>query len=207
MGLCHGSDMNKSSIDLEQAKNIQEALHRLVASPCFSNSSFLKLIHQQIKKLSDEFDATMQEVYCSQSETIEETRRDISSMELVYLSLYCSEGQNLASWKRVIENLPKQYISRPIYSKEADVQKALKVRPQFSNEAYVAIYVEKKLISQPENPLFPLKDKWGHLLVTLKDKAIHLENIEYFWHRSKQYVFSPEGLIFLRDVPDLFDEE
>lgn len=199
--------MTRTSIRLEQAQTIQDALHRLVASPHFSNSTFLRLLHQQIQKLSEEFDSTMQEVYSLQEEKTEQVKKDYVNKELVYISIYCSDGLNIDSWKRVVENLPKQYISRPIYINERNVQKAVKAKPQLMNEGYVAIYVEKQAINQPEKPDFPLTDKWGHPLLSLKDRAIDLQNVEYFWHDSKHYLLTSKGLIFFRSVPDLIEEE
>lgn len=198
--------MTKTSIRLEQAKTIQDALHRLVNSTHFSNSSFLKLIHQQIKLLSDEFDTTMQEVYFSKVEKTEHMQKNNTGKELVYISIYCSDGQNLSAWQRVIENLAKQYISRPIYLHEPDVQQAVKGKLQLMNEGYVAIYVDSKAIQTTDDPLLTMKDKWGHSLLSLKDKAIDLKNFEFFWHNSKQYLLSSQGLIFFKDVADFIEE-
>lgn len=197
--------MTKTSIRLEQAKTIQDALHHLVASPHFSNSTFLRLLHQQIQNLSEEFDRTMQEVYSLQEETSEQEKKDYTNKELIYISIYCFDGRNLASWKRVIENLPRQYISRPIYLKERDVQKAVKAKPQLMNEGYIAIYVEKQAINQPDQSFLPA-DKWGHTLLSLKDRAIDLQNVEFFWHDSKHYLLTSQGLKFFRDVPDFIEE-
>ncbi len=199
--------MTKTSIRFEQAKTIQDALHRLVESPHFSNSAFLKLLHQQIQKLSEEFDGNMQEVYSLQENKTEKTKKDYANKVLIYIGIYCFDGLNMDSWKRVIENLPRQYISRPIYLQERDVQKAVKAKPQLMNEGYVAIYVEKQSINQLENPALPLTDKWGHALLSLKDRAIDLKNIEFFWHQSKQYLLTPQGLVFFRSLPDFIEEE
>jgi intracellular multiplication protein IcmQ len=193
-------------VSLEQAQIIQEALHRLANSSNFSHSTFLKIVQQQIQKVSDEFDKTVEEVYFSEEKKDQQVVTD-PNKQTVFISVYCSEGSKIDAWQRVILNLPKQYISRPIYLREQDAQKAAKAKPQFLNEAYVAVLVDKKNIFAADSDLFNLQDKFGHQLLTLKDRSVELSNIVFFWHNSKQYAFKNNILSFVKTVPDFHLEE
>ena len=195
----------KSGVSLEDAQLIQEALHKLVQSPDFSHSTFLNLIHKNIVKLSEDFDESVLNFYYSQ-EDVEVKPLEYPNHELVYVSIYCSDGNNLTAWERVILNLPKQYISRPIYVREQDAQKAAKAKPLFINEGYVAVFVDKKSIFEQDSDAFALQDKFGFELLNLKDRAIDLSKIYFFWHNSKQYLFKNQSLIFSKDVPDFIQE-
>jgi intracellular multiplication protein IcmQ len=197
---------SKTIVSLEQAKIIQEALHRLANSPNFSHSTFLKIVQQQIQKISDEFDETIEQTYLSDNQAVQEVLDD-PNKQAVFISVYCSDGSKIDAWQRVITNLPKQYISRPIYLREQDAQKALKAKAQFLNEAYVSVLVDKKNIFSTENDLFNLHDKFGSQLLTLKDRSIELSNIVFFWHNSKQYSFKDGNLSFFKTVPDFLPEE
>lgn len=197
---------SKTIVSLEQAKIIQEALHRLANSPNFSHSTFLKIVQQQIQKISNEFDETIEQTYLSEDYLEQEAAID-PNKQAVFISVYCSDGSKIDAWQRVIFNLPKQYISRPIYLREQDAQKAVKAKSQFLNEGYVAVLVDKKNIFSSESDFFNLQDKFGHELLTLKDRSVELSNIVFFWHNSKQYTFKNGNLSFLKTVPDFLLEE
>jgi intracellular multiplication protein IcmQ len=196
----------KTSVSLAQAQAIQEALHSLANSPSFTHSSFLKIVQQQIQQLSQGFDEAVQSVYFSEDSSLIDSLQN-QDQQIVYISVYCSDGSKIDAWSRVIMNLPKQYISRPVYLREEDAQKAAKAKAQFLNEAYVAVMVDKKNIFSTDNELFNLKDKFGHRLITLKDRAIDLSNILFFWHHSKQYILKNNSLIFSQSLPDFLQED
>ena len=150
--------------------------------------------------LSDKFDSTAIEIFSSEDLT---TNQDsIENRQLVYISVYSAEGKNLDTWQRVLLNLPKQYVSRPIYAKEEDAQYAARNKGLATNEGYVAIWVEKNDILSNSDQLFDLKDKFNHSLITLKDRAIDIKNMDYFWVNSNQYILKNSRLIFSKSVDD-----
>ncbi|HHF0523706.1 TPA: Dot/Icm secretion system protein IcmQ [Legionella anisa] len=112
----------------------------------------------------------------------------------VFVSLYSSDGSNLQSWERIIINLPRQMISRPIYADEEQVQALIKSKENKQNEAYVAIYINKTdIINLSADKT--LSDKLGSPLLTLKDRALNVENITRFVHLSGVYKYSRGRLI------------
>lgn len=111
-----------------------------------------------------------------------------SGQQEVYVSLYSSDGTNLQSWERIIANLPRQMISRPIYSDEEQVRALIKSKENKVNEGYVAIYINKTDII-PLSQDKTLYDRLGSPLLTLKDRSLNTENITRFIHTSGQYTY------------------
>ncbi len=195
----------KSALSLEQAKKIQEILNKLAQSPNFSQSTFLTLIQKQLIQLSEDFNQAVQNIYFAEEAT-PQPEQELPNHELVFISIYCSDGSDLSAWERVISNLPKQYISRPIYLHEQDAQKMAKSRPVVINEGYVAVYVDKNAIFATGSDMV-MQDKFGNQLLSLKDRAIDLKKISFFWHRSKQYSLKEQALVFSKIVPDFIQED
>lgn len=190
----------KTTLSAEQVKKIQEAIKKFLAGEFFDRAPFLKIFRQQLQVLSDKFDNTAQEIFSSESLVSKEN--NFANRQLVYISVYSAEGKNMDAWHRVLLNLPKQYVSRPIYAKEEDAQYAARNKGLLTNEGYVAIWVEKSSIMSKDDQLFDLKDKFDHALVTLKDKAIDIKNINYFWVNSSQYILKNGRLVFSKSVDD-----
>jgi intracellular multiplication protein IcmQ len=195
----------KSALSLEQAKSIQEILNKLAQSPNFSQSTFLTLIQKQLIQLSEDFNQAVQNTYFVEEAT-PQLEQELPNHELVFISIYCSDGSNLSAWERVISNLPKQYISRPIYLREQDAQKMAKSRPIVINEGYVAVYVDKNAIFETGSDMV-MQDKFGNQLLSLKDRAIDLKKVSFFWNSSKQYSLKEQALIFSKIVPDFIQED
>ncbi|AWN75385.1 TPA: Dot/Icm secretion system protein IcmQ [Legionella anisa] len=117
-----------------------------------------------------------------------------SGQQEVFVSLYSSDGSNLQSWERIIINLPRQMISRPIYANEEQVQALIKSKENKLNEGYVAIYINQTdIINLSADKT--LSDKLGSPLLTLKDRALNVENITRFVHLSGVYKYSRGRLI------------
>jgi len=188
-------------VSLEQAKNIQDALNNLINRPEFNNSNFLKQIHKKIKEISDEFDQVVESVYLKAVDVPAHLQQEQHpDSQLVYVSVYSSDGNNPSSWERVLTNLPKQYINRPIYTNEKAVQTAIKAKSNLDNEGYVAVFVDKKDIINTNE-----KDKFGYELISLKDKALNLDKVKFFWHKSSQYALQEQKLKFVHTVADFTD--
>ena len=101
---------------------------------------------------------------------------------------------NLQAWERIITNLPKQMLSRPIYALEEDVNNFIKTKENKNNEAYVSFYINPLDILTLATEKMHL-DKLGKPLLTLKDNALILENIERFVHVTGEYQFVKGRLI------------
>lgn len=189
----------KTSLSPEQVKNIQDAIKKMLSSEAWDKAVVLRVIRQQLQVLSDKFDKAALEAFAPDELAAVVTHEE---KQLVFISVYASEGKNLEAWQRLIMNLPRQYISRPIYAREEDAQYAARNKGIAMNEGYVAIWVDKSNIMPSSNQLFDLKDKFQHALITLKDRAIDLNNIEFFWVNSIQYTFQNGRLNFLKAIDD-----
>jgi intracellular multiplication protein IcmQ len=189
----------KTSLSPDQVKNIQDAIKKMLSSDAWDKAVVLRVIRQQLQVLSDKFDKAALEAFAPEELAALVTHDE---KQLVFISVYASEGKNLEAWQRLIMNLPRQYISRPIYAREEDAQYAARNKGIAMNEGYVAIWVDKSNIMPSSNQLFDLKDKFQHALITLKDRAIDLNNIEFFWVNSIQYTFQNGRLNFLKAVDD-----
>ena len=124
------------------------------------------------------------------------------NLQKIFIYLYTSDGKKMDSWQRVIANLDKQYISRPIYVDETDAQHAVFHAPITFNAGYVAVWVDKNGINWVSDE-DQLKDKYGHTLLSLKDKAVQLDKIDYFWNNFVEYHWVKDKLIFSKQVERL----
>lgn len=181
-----------------QTNRVLSALDEALSETCWSKSPFLTLMGKKLKAIRDDF-ASKQEGALDLRETetpqlkAERLERQ-SLMTKVFVSLYASEGANLQSWERVLQNLPGQLISRAIYADEADAVAIIRSKANSLNDAYVSLYVNPHdIINQPVDKI--VTDKLGRPLLALKDKAISLDNLEQFVHRTERYSFVNGRLI------------
>lgn len=189
----------KNKMNEEQAKVVLEALDKALAEGPWESSNFLRVIGKNLRKIRDNF---VQEVKLN--EAIETPAKELSTklpashrgQKEIYIALYTQEGSVLQAWERLILNLPKQVVSRPIYAQEEDVKFLIKSKENKINEAYAAIYVNEDdiLAMHPDKVS---KDRFGKALLTLKDKAINLDNITRFVHISGVYHYK-KGRLFIK---------
>jgi intracellular multiplication protein IcmQ len=188
----------KDELTETQVNVILDALNEAIDNGPWEESNFLRVIGKNLREIRDNLVNEM-----SRGDLSHATKREAnhayqelmrSSMKLVYIALYSSEGKNLQAWERILANLSRQVLSRPIYSDELDVQFFIKSKENILNEAYVAIYIDHSNILTLAADRVP-KDKFGKPLMTLKDRALLLENISYFVHNSIRYTYSKGRLI------------
>jgi intracellular multiplication protein IcmQ len=188
---------------LEQLKKFQKIYDEMLGDENWANSPFLKIMHAKLTKLKFELDEVLN--FDQPFETLDISPNQKghfqeNNFEKFYIYLYTTEGKKLDAWQRLVDNLERQYISRPIYCNEKDVQYAVFNAPVFHNAGYVAVWVEKKFI-QIQDEL--IKDKFGNDLMVLKDRAISLDKIDYFWTNSTQYKWKDGKLVFFQSLARL----
>lgn len=190
-------------IPVEEVKAFQQLIKECLELPDWQQSNYLKLMHGRLEKVAKDLQEAIDEASGNKSKQTVTVVRDRSNDQLVYVSIYSAFGRSMEAWERVVMNLPKQYVSRPIYLSEKDAQYAARFKGIPQNEAYVAIWVKKTDIIN----LGTLKDKFDRLLITLKDRAISLENIDFFWNASIRYVWQNNHLIRDKELPDLSSDD
>ncbi len=180
----------------EQLHGILLALDKALERGPWSASTFLTLIGKKLKLIRDNLVDNLQE---AENESlggvkISQSTEKFSSMKRIYIALYAFDGSNLQSWERIIDHLPDQVISRPVYANEEDVIANIRSKSNRINEAYAAIYVDPLYILQlPKERV--LVDKLGNPLLSLKDKAINLNNFDELVHQSGNYRYVGGRLI------------
>lgn len=190
----------KDELTEEQVKAILDALDETIASGPWEESVFLRVIGKNLREIRNNFakELDMKAEVKNQLEQSLSGRFIKSTLSAdqreVFISLYSSEGSNIQAWERILGNLPKQVTSRPIYSNEFDIQDVIKSKENKVNEAYVVFYVNKNdiLTLQPDKISM---DKRGKQLMSLKDRALKIENIIRFVHMSIEYNYHKGRLV------------
>ncbi len=175
--------------NLTKAKNTLQALDEALAAGSWNESSFIMMIGKNLHTIRDDLAAKIakyEEGETDAPEYIAHRAQLSATHKLVYISLYSLEGINITAWERILANLRRQIVSRPVYANEEDAQNIIKSKEKKINEAYVAFYVSDADILQLSPDKVPM-DKLGKPMMVLKDNAINLENIEYFFHLSGKY--------------------
>tara|TARA_Y100000588_G_C14201516_1_gene902703 strand:- start:644 stop:1213 length:570 start_codon:yes stop_codon:yes gene_type:complete len=185
----------KNELSREQIKNILDELNRAVDEGPWESSKFLNAIGNKLEQIRDEFAEHV--TVTQQTHEAEENkahRKVQEGQQEIYISLYSAQGSRIQNWVSIISNLPRQIISRPVYEREEDIKEAIRAKANKVNEGYVSIIVNQTDILPVKADRVP-KDKLGRELLTLKDNAIYLENINRFEHTSGTYHFKSGRLI------------
>lgn len=200
--------MKDDNLDSEQIKAIREAFDKAINSGPWKESNFLRAMGKRLEKIRDNFLFEVGENLPGSVETSSNLANRValrSGQQEVYISLYCSNGGQISAWEKVIANLPRQLVSRPIYADEEQIRKRIKSKSTPANEAYVCAYVCKDDIKELPKDKIP-HDKLDHPLLTLKDRAISLDDITRFVHMSVTYQYV-EGRLVKNSAPENSSEE
>lgn len=181
----------------DQNAEILKALNKAIEEGPWDKSNFLRIIGKNLISIRDNYlarlGASSQEQLRADAQLASQ-KAIRSAQQEVYVSLYCFDGTNIQSWERIVANLPRQAVSRPIYENEDQLRETLKLKDNKNNEAYVAIYIDKNDILTMAADKTP-KDKLGTSLLTLKDRALNLENLSRFVHVSGTYQYNKGRLV------------
>ena len=187
----------KDQISETQTNAILKALDDALANGPWDESNFLRVIGKNIQEIRDNLANEIEKN--SKGSTRFSSKQDAyqperSGQREVYIALYSSDGVHMQSWERILVNLPRQIISRPIYSDEEHVKTLIKSKENKLNEAYVVIYVNESDVLTVSPDKIPL-DKFGKPLMALKDRSLNMENIIRFVHLSGVYSYSKGHLV------------
>lgn len=187
----------KDELTEQQTNDVLKALDDAIEKGPWEESNFLRVIGKNLREIRENFASqlSISEQERSKVEAHLANKAAIRSGQLeIFVALYSSEGNNLQSWERIVANLPRQIISRPIYANEDDVKFIIKSKENKINEAYVSIFINQSDVLPVAEDKIPL-DKFGKPLISLKDRAINLENISRFIHLTNIYSYSKGRLI------------
>ena len=188
--------MNERLTD-EQNARILKALNKAIEDGPWDKSNFLRMVGKNLIAIRDDFLTrlgTKSEHELKHESQLANKMALRSNQQEIFISLYSADGTNIQSWERIVVNLPKQTVSRPIYSSEEELKEVLKLKDNKNNEAYVAIFIDKQdILSLAPDKI--LKDKLGTPLLSLKDRALNLDNISRFIHVTGIYQFIKGRLV------------
>lgn len=188
--------MKSEALTKQQSDAVLQALNTALEEGPWNESNFLKIIGKNLRAIRDEF-ANEIESSIKKPDSNAYLANRIAlrrGQQKIYIALYSSDGANLRSWEKILANLPRQMISRPIYSDENDVIAIIKTKEFSINEAYVSIYIGENAILEISADKLPL-DKLGKPLLSLKDNALNVDNIIFFVHESNTYEYTQGRLI------------
>lgn len=186
----------KDELTEQQVEAILDALNEAIETGPWEESNFLRVIGKNLRQIRDNFiseTGIIDQGVESSSESQGAYTLKAGQQE-IFISLYSSDGSNMQAWERILANLPKQMISRPIYEHENSVNYLIKSKENKINEAYVAVVINQSdLLTMPSDRT-PI-DKFGKPLLTIKDRALSLDNIKRFIHFSGEYYYQKGRLI------------
>jgi intracellular multiplication protein IcmQ len=187
----------KENLSPQQNQDILKALDDAIEQGPWEDSNFLRVIGKNLRKIREDYANHLAGDNAEKIDLEANLAKRValrSGQQEIFIALYSSEGGNLHVWERILSNLPNQIISRPIYTNEEDVRNFIKSKENKNNEAYVSIFIDKNAILTLAPDKTPL-DKFGKTLLNLKDRALHLENINHFVHGFETYQFIKGKLI------------
>jgi hypothetical protein len=113
---------------------------------------------------------------------------------LVYVYLFNTNGRWLQRWTQMFskKNLYEYGFNRPIYLSEKAVQSYINSREFKDEHAYIAVVVNKDDASEGQAHL---TDSLEQPLIKIKEAALLMDNISYFWHREEKYSLTRDQLV------------
>ena len=162
----------------------------------WSSSLFLKNTLKPLAAIKAEAQAELEKLEAKAENITYQVTPPAENETEVYISLFQSEGYNINKWAMQLRSLERYIVGRPIYQNVTDVEKRIRLRAAAgSNEAYVAVIIKKADIEAADPFVPPVKDQYGHALLTLKETALRNGRIIAFHHQGIRYHFVDGQLI------------
>lgn len=187
--------MSEDELSKQQVEEIGAALDRVVDDLPWEQSVFLSALGKKFAQIRDEFkrDVGLDE-HALEKKNSEKERFKLAEGQLeVFISLYNAQGNDLSHWSRIIGNLTNQSVSRPTYDAMKDVKEMIRSKNNINNEGFVSVYITREDLLKLPDERQP-KDKLGHPLLVLKERAITHDKIRKFYHVSGIYEYK-KGLL------------
>ena len=177
----------------EIGEKLTSIIDNLLDTGDWGSSLFLKASASRLRELRDEAEI-MSHKHDHHAAMIKENAEltIIPSGHIqVNIFMYQVDGTNLQSWLRAIKSLAESKIVRPAYKSEEYVQAFIRSKTSApESHGYITVYVKEDDF-YTINPV-PV-DFLGHELLTLKEKAVKMENIIKFVHANKKCYLVQSG--------------
>lgn len=180
----------------DQFEAILAALDKAISEGPWEESNFLRVIGKNLNEIRDKLASQVVSGQDNDKTAAHLANRIAlrGGQREVFIALYSSTGSTIQSWTHILANLPRQIISRPIYANEHDVKEIIRSKENKLNEAYVSIYINKDDVLTTSMDKTPT-DRLGKPLLSLKDRAIRVENINRFVHETGTYIYTGARLV------------
>lgn len=180
-------------------KSVIVSCESLLKAGDWENSLFLRSQAKRIQTIKNEAEDELKFLQQKKAEkkagfgqvALQESERE------VYISLFQSDGYNLDKWAMQLRSLSRYVVGRPVYDKEEDIQKRIRLRASPVSEAYVVVGVKKADIKEDTFDI-PVQDQYGHTLLQLSDAAVERGEIIAFVHQGIRYRLVEGSLVKVR---------
>ena len=171
------------------------ALDKAIADGDWEGSLFFQNIGKKLQEVRDHVAHKLdEEEKAEHSENLATLPETKAGQQKIYISLYQADGNNLDRWQNTVKALGKHNISRPVYVEEEHIRSMIRAKTDAKREAYVVAHVTETCILPP-HPGVPTEDKFGHQLLSLKERSIELNNILEFVHCDVRYRLAEGKLV------------
>lgn len=118
------------------------------------------------------------------------------SQQYVYVYLYNAKGKILSRWEAMLSprNLFEYSVNRPVYQAKNQVETYIRSRTNRDEHAFLMIKIEKTDILGPSDENLR-QDSLGQPLLKLKEGALREEELIYFFHHDRCYIFLQGHLV------------
>ena len=163
------------------------ALDKAIAEGDWEASLFFRNIGKKLQQVRDNFVRELaEEEKAEQVEEISAIPQAKVGYQKIYISLYQAQDDNVERWQQSVKALAEYNISRPVYGEEGHMMTLIRAKTDRKREAYVVAQVPEDCVLPPY-PGLPTEDKFGHALLSIKERSIRLENILEFVHGEARY--------------------
>ncbi len=189
-------DFSDPNSDEALAQELLKALDDFLSAGDWDATLFLKANKKKLEALRGQVESLLNEVSAKKAGDTQIKREPPPGYKRVYVSLFQAEANNMLKWQSTIKGLEKYSVSRPVYWEEAHVQAWIRNKADPAREGYVIAFVKETDIVKPYQGKV-VADRFGHELVTLRERAIELANIVEFVHNEKRYRYSQGELVLM----------
>ncbi len=181
-------------------KRIIASIDKIIAAGDWQASLFLRNVLKPLLEIQQDAKRILQNL-TQAAPTVEAVKQEIQThQQLIYISLYNAKGHDLASWVPQLKSIDSYVVGRPVYLQEANVKKAVRLKAQQTNEAYIVMLVDKNALQTPNAFEVDRKDRYGNSLESLKVGAVDASHIVEFVHDGVHYTFEQDKLVPLTPV-------
>lgn len=184
--LFYKNDHREEEDYIKLCKEIIVTVDRILNEDKWDDSLFLRNAIKPLREIKQQAEDILAQVNPTQDNELLAMPTLDDDMTLVYISIFQSDGHNLKRWELQLRSILRYLVGRPVYEKENEVQRAIRLRLVQTSEAYIVVAVKKTaIINDPYQP--KRVDRNESTLLTLAPNAVKEENILKFVHQNKSY--------------------